>query len=183
MSCSPFDLRDYCLGELAEKDRRDVEGHVRACPACHEEVDRLRATQAVLLAVRDEEIPRRIGFVSDKVFEPSPLKRWWSSSSRLGFASAAMLSAALLAFTFHRPGPPAAPKADTATVSEAVRETEARDARKTAELIAAAEKRFAAQMAAAERRHELEMLNINERLLVFEKRYGVTMIASNRTER
>lgn len=182
MSCSPFDLRDYFLGELPEKDRREVEGHMRVCPACHEEVDRLRATQAVLLTVRDEEIPQRIGLISDKVFEPSPLKRWWSSSARLGFASAAMLSAALLAFTFYRPAPLAPLKTDTATVNE-VRETEARDARRTAELIAAAEKRFAAQMEAAEKRHQLEMLNINERLLVFEKHYGVTMIASNRTER
>ena len=37
----------------------------------------LRSTQAVLLTLRDEEIPQRIGFVSDRVYEPSVLLRWW----------------------------------------------------------------------------------------------------------
>ena len=63
-------------------------------------MDRLRVTQTALFSLRDEEIPQRIAFVSDKVFEPSPWRRWlsafWGSSARLGFASAAMLSTALV---------------------------------------------------------------------------------------
>ena len=47
MSCSPFDLRDYLLEELAAGDRREVEKHVRACAGCREELDRLRLTQAL----------------------------------------------------------------------------------------------------------------------------------------
>jgi len=53
-----------------------------------------------LFTLREEEIPQRIAFVSDKIFEPSPVRRWfsafWGSAGRLGFASAAMLSAALI---------------------------------------------------------------------------------------
>ena len=110
MSCSPFDLRDYFLQELADpEERRQVEAHVRVCQPCREELERLRLTEAALFALRDEEIPQRIAFVSDKVFEPSPVRRWlavfWGSAARLGFASAAMLSVALIVFAATRPAP------------------------------------------------------------------------------
>ena len=73
MSCSPFDLRDYFLKELTDPQQRQVEAHVKTCPPCREELERLRLTEAALSALRDEEIPQRIAFVSDKIFEPSPL--------------------------------------------------------------------------------------------------------------
>jgi anti-sigma factor RsiW len=114
MSCSPFDLRDYFFEELAEEDRQQVDLHSRTCEKCREELSRLRSTQAALLAVADEEIPQRIGFISDRVYEPSRLRRWWGafweSAPRLGFASAAMLSAAIIVSAMHRPAvvtPPA----------------------------------------------------------------------------
>lgn len=114
MSCSPFDLRDYILKELPEAERRQMEAHVRGCAGCREEVERLRLTEAALFALRDEEIPQRIAFVSDKIFEPSPWRRawagFWSSTARLGFASAAMLSIALIVFSLARTaGTPAGP--------------------------------------------------------------------------
>jgi len=109
MSCSPFDLKDYFLQELADPQRRQVEAHVKTCQFCRDEVDRLRLTEAALFALREEEIPQRIAFVSDPVFEPSPWRRvlsaFWNSGARLGFASAAMLSAALVIFALHRPAP------------------------------------------------------------------------------
>jgi hypothetical protein len=166
MSCSPFDLRDYFFGELAEKDRRQVEAHSKTCVGCCEELQRLESTQAVLLTVRDEEIPQRIGFVSDRVYEPSPLRRWWlafwGSAPRLGFASAAMLSAAIVVSAMHRPvPPPAAPVVDVAglqmklqsdfsrqlneAVTRAVADSDARHAQRTAELLASATRRFEAQ--------------------------------------
>jgi anti-sigma factor RsiW len=102
MSCSPFDLRDYFLKELPAPERQQVDLHLKTCPACREEVDRLRLTKAALASLRDEEVPRRLAFVSDKIFEPSPWQRawagFWSSGARLGFASAAMLSVALVVF-------------------------------------------------------------------------------------
>jgi hypothetical protein len=105
MTCSPFDLRDYFLRELPDPQQRQVEAHIRLCQSCSEELDRLRVTEAALLLMHDEEIPQRIAFVSDKIFEPSPWRRWWAafwgSAARLGFASAAMLSAAIVVYAVH----------------------------------------------------------------------------------
>jgi len=115
MSCSPFDLRDYFLQELPDQERRQVEAHVRDCQGCREELERLGMTQAALFSLRDEEIPQRVAFVSDAIFEPSPWRRAWSglwnSGPRLGFVSAAMLSAALVVFAFNRPVASPAPAA------------------------------------------------------------------------
>ena len=156
MSCSPFDLRDYFLKELPDSERRQVEAHVRNCQPCLEELDRLRLTEAALFALREEEIPQRIGFVSDQVFEPSPWRRWWAglwgSTARLAFASAAMLSVAILVSALRpveqiavRPGPPQIVKAvseteiqsriDTA-VAQAMAQVDARQTEKTKQLVA-----------------------------------------------
>jgi len=156
MSCSPFDLRDYFLKELPDSEQRQVEAHVRNCQPCLEELDRLRLTEAALFALREEEIPRRIGFVSDQVFEPSPWRRWWAglwgSTARLAFAAAAMLSVAILVSALRpveqiavRPGPPQIVKAvseteiqsriDTA-VAQAVAQVDARQTEKTKQLVA-----------------------------------------------
>ena len=185
MSCSPFDLRDYLFDELADEERRQVDQHVRNCGGCHEELERLRITQTTLLALREEEVPQRIGFVSDKVFEPSPVRRvwqaFWGSSARLGFASAAMLSVALMFFTFFRQAPAVASSLDTsrieaqvaarvnAAVEKAVAESEARQADKTAGLLAAAEHRFERQRQA----DQLDMLNVKQSLDVLQKHYNV----------
>jgi hypothetical protein len=163
MSCSPFDLRDYFLKELPNPQQREVEGHVKSCQVCREELDRLQLAGAALFSLRDEEIPQRIAFVSDKVFEPSPWRRgwaaFWGSSARLGFASAAMLSVALLVSALvtqlTRPAPAGRvsdpPKASPVVaqvsdadiqsridnaVAKAVAEVDARQTQKTAQLIA-----------------------------------------------
>jgi anti-sigma factor RsiW len=144
MSCSPFDLRDYYLQELTDPQQRQVEAHVKDCPACREEMDRLRLTQAALFSLREEEIPQRIAFVSDPVFEPSRAQRWWSafwgSSGRLGFAGAAMLSAALLFSALTRTaGSPLSPALSSSDIDRriqaAVAESEARQTRKTTQLV------------------------------------------------
>ncbi|HUI77078.1 MAG TPA: zf-HC2 domain-containing protein [Bryobacteraceae bacterium] len=107
MSCSPFDLRDYVFQELSATERKQVDVHVKGCQNCREECERLRLTEAALFSLRDEEIPQRIAFVSDQVFEPSAWRRawagFWGSAARLGFASAAMLSVALVVFAVVRP--------------------------------------------------------------------------------
>jgi len=156
MSCSPFDLRDYFLKELPDSEQRQVEAHVRNCQPCLEELDRLRLTEAALFALREEEIPQRIAFVSDQVFEPSPWRRWWAalwgSTARLAFASAAMLSIAILVAALRpagqialRPGASQVVKAisdteiqtriDTA-VAKAVAQVDARQTEKTKQLLA-----------------------------------------------
>jgi len=180
MSCSPFDLRDYFFGELPEEGRRQVDLHTRSCAACREELNQLRSTQAVLLSAPDEEIPQRIGFVSDRVYEPSAVLRWWrafwGSAPRLGFASAAVLSAAILVFAFHRPGPVilATPPVNVAklqadfsrqmneAVEKAVAASDARHEQRTAELLAAATKRFDA-------RREADIEKVSQNFAILQK--------------
>jgi anti-sigma factor RsiW len=123
MSCSQFDLKAYFLGEPGAAGRGAVEEHLKACTACREELDRLRLTGAALASVPDEEMPHRIAFVSDKIFEPRGWARFWNSAPRLGFASAAMLSAAIILHGF------------ISTV----------EMRRTAEMVAASERRIQAQ--------------------------------------
>ncbi|MGD0498269.1 MAG: hypothetical protein ABSC23_07520 [Bryobacteraceae bacterium] len=154
MSCSPFDLKDFFLKELPGPQALQVETHVRDCPSCREELDQLRLTEAALLALREEEIPRRIAFVSDPAFEPSGWRRtwaaFWESAPRLGFASAAMLSVAILVFAVTRPaaqravsGPAVASVSSAAAqaqiqdaVDKAVRESEARQAAQNQKVLA-----------------------------------------------
>jgi anti-sigma factor RsiW len=123
MSCSPYDLRDYLFDELTVPQLGQMRAHLKTCPPCTTELDSLRSTQAALLTIRDEEIPQRIGFVSDKVFEPSPFRRWfagfWTSAAQLGFVSSALLSGAILVHTLrpaeivHNPAqPPAVTQAE-----------------------------------------------------------------------
>ncbi len=129
MSCSPFDLKDYFLQELPSPQQFQVEAHVKTCPPCREELERLQLTEAALFSLRDEEIPQRIAFVSDQIFEPSPLRRWfsgfWGSTARLGFASAAMLSASVFYFAATRPAP--APDRTAAPTMAAVSPSPQRD--------------------------------------------------------
>jgi hypothetical protein len=191
MSCSPFDPRDYYFNELAENERRLTEVHVKTCANCREDLERLRATEAVLLTLSDEEIPQRIGFISDPVFQPSPWRRgWdalWGSAARLGFASAAMLSVALLVFALVHPVTPIrapAPALDRAAleadfsrrindaVQKAVAASEARQAGMTKELLAA-----------AEHRNDLErqamVVRVAEYLEIEKKRLNTMILASN----
>lgn len=173
MSCSPYDLRDYLFEELTGAQRAEVRLHLKACAPCTSELQSLRLTHSALLTLRDEEIPQRIGFVSDKVFEPSPVRRWvagfWTSAARLGFVSAAMLSAAILvhavhpAQDLHNPAQSPITQAQidrqihdaialqvkaqvdaqvTAAVAQAVAETEERAQKRTNALLAAADKRL-----------------------------------------
>ena len=104
MSCKLQDNRPdwkaYALGELEAGARREAEVHAAACGACQEELAALRVTLDALATLREEEIPRRIAFVSDKVFEP----RWWQGLWRApSFAAAALIAAAILVHAFVRP--------------------------------------------------------------------------------
>ncbi len=124
MNCSPFDLRDFLLQELSASERRQVESHVETCASCREELHRLRLTQTALSSLVDEEIPRRIAFVSDAVFEPSAWRRgwaaFWGSGARLIFASGAMLSIAIVTAPLLRRAPAApAPSAPVQAISDA----------------------------------------------------------------
>lgn len=97
---SNLDLKAYVLGEAAAGDRGVVEDHLRACENCREELDRLKLTRVALAALPDEEIPQRIAFVSDRVFEPRWWQTIWRSGPVMGFASAVVVAAAILVHGF-----------------------------------------------------------------------------------
>lgn len=143
MSCSPDKLKDYFFGELDETQAAEVRAHLGQCPACSDELQQLKLAEATLKAVRDEEPPRRTAFVSDKIFEPSWWQRLWQSGPRLGFASAAMLSLAILVHAFAwRPAlqPVAVQPAWTSAAFEAKVQDE------VAKIVAASEARQARNM-------------------------------------
>ena len=186
-SCSPFDLKDYFLKELADPQQQlQVEAHIRTCPACREELERLRLTEAALFSLRDEEIPRRIAFVSDPVFEPSAWRRalaaFWNSGARLGFASAAVLSAALIVSALNRPAP-APPVVSMPTSTQTVA---AGPMVSEADIQARIDRAVAKAMAPLEARHQREMREVKadlegarQRLILAEQDYDYI----NRRER
>lgn len=92
MNCEKYDWKAYALGELAANERREAEGHAATCDGCRGELAHVRLTIDTLSALREEEVPRRIAFVSDKVFEP----RWWDVFLKPSFAAALVLAAAIL---------------------------------------------------------------------------------------
>jgi len=137
MSCKLEDRRpdwkSYALGELDARARQEAESHVAACADCQDELAGLRVTLDAMATLRDEELPRRIAFVSDKVFEPRWYEKLTQAFLRPSFAAAAMIAAALLVHAFVRPvgAPTSAPSQAIAQV-----DTSAIEARVIAEVTA-----------------------------------------------
>jgi anti-sigma factor RsiW len=197
MTCSSVDLKASVLGELPESEKALVAGHVRECASCSEEMERLSLTHLALVSLRDEEVPRRIAFVSDKVFEPRWWQRAWRSGPAMGFASAAVLACAILAHGFLRPAPLAGPSAavDTAAVerrvatevsarvnavvteavAKAVSDAGARQQRRTAELLADVEKKYQLE-------RKTDMLAIAANLEIVRKEQARLYMASSGLE-
>lgn len=191
MNCAPDELKDFLVGELDEAGRARVRSHVAACAACREELERLMLTQAALLTLREEEIPRRIAFVSDPVLERGWWRRLWAPTPRWAFASALVLA---LAITVHgwlqRPPAPAAATVDAAAIEERLRaqlqrEMEAALREALARAEAGREERIRQAVAAAQREWEFQrkadLLAVEENFEVLKKRLNVLQIylASN----
>jgi anti-sigma factor RsiW len=188
MNCSQHDLKGYILGELPAEECGPLETHLKGCLDCREEVERLRLTRTALDSLPEEEIPRRIAFVSDKVFEPRGWAWLWNSAPRLVFASATLLALAIVVHAFVRPAPVAIPMAANSAAMEArvegevakrlqpilekaAAESEARQARQVAELVAAAERRVNQQ-------RQADLVSMEETLNVLQKRWSVYQRAS-----
>ena len=93
MSCPQnIDWKAYALGELPGDAKHSAAAHLNSCDACQDEFSGVQATLAALSVLREDEVPRRIAFVSDKVFEP----RWWQRMFTPTFASAALLAGAIV---------------------------------------------------------------------------------------
>ncbi len=130
MNCEQYDWKAYAFGELAAGDRRDAEAHASSCEGCREELAHVRLTVDTLAALREEEVPRRIAFVSDKVFEP----RWWDTFLKPTFAAALVLAAAIVMHGFLMRPPAVDSAAIQAQVNQAVSRAVADVAKRNAEL-------------------------------------------------
>ncbi len=193
MNCSSEDLKAYFLGELSSRDKAPVEDHVRGCQSCSEELERLKLTHTALLALEEEEIPRRISFVSDKVFEPRWYETIWRSGPAMGFASAVILAAAILVhgFTvqgFARPAAAVTPTVDTAqieqrierevnarveaVVAKSVNDAQAKQATEFAKVLDATEKRF-------ETRRQADLATVQQAAKYYEQKMSRWEIALN----
>jgi hypothetical protein len=125
MNCESYDWKAYALGELDRAARKEAEAHAALCADCREEAAALRLTLDTLSTLREEEMPRRIAFVSDKVFEP----RWWQKMIwNPNFAAACVIAAAILVHAFARTGESSAQTQAQidAAVNKAVAEVETR---------------------------------------------------------
>lgn len=133
--CSGYDWKAYALAELSAAERTQAAAHAAQCGDCREELAGVRRMLDTLGTLREEEIPRRIAFVSDKVFEP----RWWQRLFTPSFAAGCVVAAAILVHAFVRP-----PVTDSAiqaqvdaAVTKAVAQVEARHADETAAMLSA----------------------------------------------
>jgi anti-sigma-K factor RskA len=156
------DLHAYALGEGSATERAATAAALAESAELREELERLEITLAALQALPQEEIPRRIAFVSDPVFQPSLWQRFCNSGPRLAFAGAGLLSCAILLHgVMQQQTPPPAPVANGITpaevqtivsqaVSQAVAEVETRAQARTRQEVAAA-------VAATEKRFEREL--------------------------
>ena len=95
----------------------------------------MRLTLDALSTLREEEIPRRIAFVSDQIFEP----RWYTRAFRAlwspNFAAACVVAGAILVHAFHGTAPdraagsmPKSPQPSNTAVTKAVAAEEQRHA-------------------------------------------------------
>lgn len=155
------EMQAYVLGELPAGKRKEMEQWLQANPEAALEAERLGAVVSALQRLPEEEPPRRIAFVSDKVFEPKWYERLWASGPRAAFASAALLAVSILAHGVVT-APKAAPAPMTATIPQDViaREVNAAVTKAVADVRAESDahsqKLVAAALAEAERKFTLE---------------------------
>ncbi|MBV9769804.1 MAG: hypothetical protein JOZ32_09555 [Bryobacterales bacterium] len=195
MSCSLLDLKAYAVGELAEREKSTVDDHVRGCENCREELDRLRLTWSALASLQDEEIPRRIAFVSDQVFEPRWWQTIWRSGPAMGFASASLLAAAIVAHGFlgygfpgHGFAHPAATatgaQLDTAQIERRMEAgVNARVDAAVAQAVSAAQAKQSAEFArllkATEHQRQMDLADFEQASEYYEKQMHRFEVASN----
>lgn len=188
MNCAICDLKAYLLEELDEDERARVAAHLQSCEGCREELERLRATQAVLLALPEEEVPRRIALVSAPAAPRSWWQALWAPGPRWVFASAVLIALALVARGRFEQPPTAS--LDTAALEQRIsaeveRRLQAALQQAVAELEARQQRRLHKELAAAREQWEFQrkadLLAVEENFNVLKKRMSVLQVylASN----
>jgi anti-sigma factor RsiW len=184
-------LMAYALGEATPLERNVTESLLSHSAEACEEFERIQATIAALKSLPQEELPRRIAFVSDPVFQPSWWQRFLSSGPQLGFASAAMIAAAITIHGFAAK-PSAAPAPVAAVAPAPVSLTQADVDRAIAKAVAAVEQRQKAvteerirvALSEAEKRHttdrQLQAVRFEENLNFMRKQMNQMYVSNAR---
>ncbi len=176
------DVQGYVLGELGEAERRAVEQYLAANPEAAMEAERLRAVTMALKRLPEEEPPRRIAFVSDKVFEPAWWRRSWRVLAAAGMLSMAILSHAMLTrprptavtpVVAAGPSPVEIEKMIDARVAAALSGQKAESARLVAAAMREAERNFA-------RERQADRVSMEEAMMVLRKQVNNYYLAVNR---
>ena len=175
-------LRDYAFDELPALERAEVERHIVECGECAAELDQLRLTTAALRMLPDREVPQRIAFVSDKVFQPSWLSR--AAGQFWNFASAAMLAVALILTVYHRDPVVAAGPVRTVVqkVDVSQQQIDAAVAKAVAQVREDDAKLTRAALERAELKHGQEHQDLLEAIRVLQARANYQLMASNDTQ-
>jgi len=177
MNCSSdLDLKAYVVGEVTRQEKGLVEDHVRGCQSCREELDRLNLTRSALATLEDEEIPRRIAFVSDRVFEPRWWQTMWRSGPAMGFASAVLLAGAILVHGFEaRPV-----SVDAAQIEKQVEsQVNAKVQAAVTEAQAKQSAEFAKVVSASERQRQADLATFQQAAEYYQKQMARIEVASN----
>lgn len=191
MNCAPADLRDYFFDALAPPERAAVRQHLSTCTGCAAELDGLRLTTLALRSVPEEELPRRIGFVSDKVFEPSRWNRFWQSfwmsGARVGAAAMSLLAVAIFVNAFRTPAPinqtAVRPVAAAGAGAPTNAEIDARIQHAVSQAVAQSEARFNVRLdrlAAENEKQKRTIERAAEAMDFMDRRSRVMTVASNR---
>lgn len=173
MTCQEFDWKGFALDEITAPERRRMEEHLRACAACGEELEAIRLTMAAMKRLPVMTIPRRISFVSDPVFEPSWWQRFLSSGPKLGFASAAMLSMAILAH-----GVVMRPRVATAPVQVVAQQMPADELR--ARVLAEVSAKLTEQERKSEERRQADLVDVKSAFDTMHKRVNNIYLSAAR---
>lgn len=190
MSCDRIDLKAYQWGEASPAEAAKVEQHTALCAACRLELDRLELTQKLLQAMPAEEMPQRIAFVSDKIFEPSWWQKWLRPNPAWGLASALMLVSAVGLNMLYRPAPLVVKQASGVSMQEVSARMEVEMARRVdaavkqamSESEARQAKLLKATLERAELDHKAELLQVREEIEVMGKRVNTMRVMTARAD-
>jgi arsenate reductase-like glutaredoxin family protein len=180
-----LDIRDYAMGEGSAAERQAFAAELAKSAGLREELQRYEFTLTALQSIPEEEIPRRIAFVSDPVFAP----KWWQrffAVPQWGFASAAVLGAAILGHGWMmRPVNPVGLVAQAPVVREAGISKEELKA-VVAQAVAEAESRqretLRVALSEAEKKHQEERqmmaVTFDENMMLMRKQMNRMLVSS-----
>ncbi len=156
MNNPEIDLTAYALGDSSPAEREAAAALLASSPEARDEFERLQYTLTALHSVGEEEMPRRIAFISDPVFEAPWWQRLLGSGPRLGFAGASLLAAAITAHGYFMRPLPVVVQSPVQSVQISQMDVDSAVAKAVQLIEARQQKQLDVALVAIEKRHSLE---------------------------